>query len=170
MPRKARVPCVECGRLLPTYRDSAPADRRRCGPCIKAERENWEHGTRIGYRQRGCKCDECRAWAARSLTDYARKYRERTGKSLRRKYGPTTPPAKPISKIVRAAVYVRDGWICQLCFEPVDPDLHFNHRMSATLDHIECQSWALIPDNREENLRLAHRSCNSARHNRAEAA
>jgi hypothetical protein len=32
-----------------------------------------------------------------------------------------------------------------------------------SLDHIEPQSWALIPDHSPANLRLAHRWCNSVR-------
>lgn len=169
MPRKADVPCTVCGRLLPTYPDSAPPDRRRCGACIKAAAEPWEHGTRAGYRREGCRCDECRAWNTKAQTDYAREYRERTGTSLRRKYGREVRYEPPVPRPVRLAIYERDGWICQLCFEPVDPDLHFNHRMAATLDHIECQSWALVPDHRPENLRLAHRSCNSIRRDRESA-
>lgn len=26
---------------------------------------SWRHGTQYGYRRRGCRCDECRGWAAR---------------------------------------------------------------------------------------------------------
>lgn len=69
---------------------------------------------------------------------------------------------------VRAAIYERDRWICQLCNEPVDPNLPASHRWAATLDHIECQSWVLVPDNSPRNLRLAHRMCNSLRGDRAE--
>lgn len=86
MPRRADVPCTLCGRLLPTYRDSAPTHRRRCGQCIKAVSETWEHGTRAGYRREGCRCDECRAWNATTQAKYAADYRERTGVSLRAKY------------------------------------------------------------------------------------
>lgn len=68
-----------------------------------------------------------------------------------------------ISPRERQAIYERDGWICQLCDAPVDPDLPPSHRWAATLDHIECQSWALIPDHSPANLRLAHRMCNSMR-------
>lgn len=64
---------------------------------------------------------------------------------------------------VRQAIYVRDRWTCQLCMEPVDPDLPPSDVWAATLDHIECQSWALIPDHSPSNLRLAHRWCNSVR-------
>lgn len=86
MPRRGDVPCVRCGRLVPTYRDSAPPERRRCGRCVKADATPWQHGTRRGYRQRGCRCDDCRAWASRAQTEYARGYRARTGESLRTKY------------------------------------------------------------------------------------
>lgn len=86
MPRKADVPCIGCGKLLPTYRDSAPPGQRRCGDCVNAEFGPWRHGTRRGYRQNGCRCDECRAWASRAQTDYARGYRKRTGESLRTRY------------------------------------------------------------------------------------
>lgn len=61
---------------------------------------------------------------------------------------------------VRLSVYERDGWLCQLCGDPVDRVAHFQDPLAATLDHIECQSWVLIPDHSVRNLRTAHRSCN----------
>lgn len=64
---------------------------------------------------------------------------------------------------VRAAIYERDEWTCQLCLSPVDPDLPPLDNWAASLDHIECQAWALVPDHSPENLRLAHRWCNSKR-------
>ncbi len=33
------------------------------------------------------------------------------------------------------SIYERDGWICQLCNEPVDKALEFPNQMSASLDH-----------------------------------
>lgn len=94
--------------------------------------------------------------------------KERDGISLSRKRKSPTryywiAPAK------RTAIYDRDGWVCQLCFDPVDQSLDPNDRWAATLDHIECRSWTLVPDDRPENLRLAHRACNSARRDRAAA-
>ncbi len=68
-----------------------------------------------------------------------------------------------ISDVRRRAIYDRDGWACQLCMEPVDPTLDPSDMMSASLDHIECRSWVLIPDHTDRNLRLAHRLCNSIR-------
>lgn len=68
-----------------------------------------------------------------------------------------------VSDLTRQAIYKRDKNTCKLCNERVDTTLHYTHAMSATLDHIIPQSWMLIPDHSESNLRLAHRSCNSAR-------
>lgn len=65
--------------------------------------------------------------------------------------------------VVRLAIYERDGWTCQLCFDPVDPDLPPSDAWAATLDHIVCQSWTDEPDHSPSNLRLAHRWCNSVR-------
>ena len=69
----------------------------------------------------------------------------------------TIVPAK------RLAIYERDRWICQLCGDPVDRDLPPSDPWAATLDHVECQAWVLVPDHSPENLRLAHRWCNSVR-------
>lgn len=68
-----------------------------------------------------------------------------------------------VSPLVRAGIYERDSWTCQLCFNPVDPALRAPHVWSATLDHVIPQSHMLIPDHSPSNLRLAHLWCNSAR-------
>ena len=67
-----------------------------------------------------------------------------------------------IPAALRLSIYERDGWVCQLCDDPVDRDLHPSDPWAATLDHIECQSWG-EPDHSPNNLRLAHRWCNSVR-------
>lgn len=64
---------------------------------------------------------------------------------------------------VRLAIYERDSWMCQLCGDPVDSTLNPSDAWAATLDHIVCQSWTDEPDHSPENLRLAHRWCNSIR-------
>lgn len=68
-----------------------------------------------------------------------------------------------VSPKARLAIYERDGWICQLCADPVDPTLGPSDPWAATLDHVECQAWSLVPDHSPANLRLAHRWCNSVR-------
>lgn len=66
-----------------------------------------------------------------------------------------------ITKTMRQEIYERDGFVCQLCDGPVDLTLPWTDRWSATLDHIVPYSLG-GPDD-PENLRLAHRSCNSRR-------
>lgn len=68
-----------------------------------------------------------------------------------------------ISPLERQAIYERDGWVCQLCNRPVDPDLGHREPWSASLDHVVPQSLMLVPDHSAQNLRLSHRLCNSYR-------
>lgn len=70
-------------------------------------------------------------------------------------------PADFIARHRRLALYERDGWTCQLCSGPVDPSLHYTDDWSASLDHIIPRSRGGSHD--EDNLRLAHRWCNSVR-------
>jgi len=83
---------------------------------------------------------------------------------------PWSKESSKIPRSVRLAVYERDGWTCQLCGEPVDRAAHYLDPLSPTLDHIECRAWVLVPDHRPENLRLAHRICNSLRGDERHAA
>jgi len=139
MPRNPNTPCAVCGKMLwPTTKLRETSLGQICHPC---RRVTIKHGTQHAYDVKGCRCDVCRKARTASVQNIPLKVRE--------------------------FVYSRDGLVCQLCHEPVDTSLPSQHSMSATLDHIECQSWVLIPNNRVENLRLAHRSCNSRRGARA---
>lgn len=70
-----------------------------------------------------------------------------------------------ISKAARLAIYERDEWTCQLCFDPAPITPDYQDPWAPTLDHIICQSWTEEPDHSPRNLRLAHRWCNSMRGN-----
>ena len=144
--KRRRKPCYVCGE--PT--GWAGTDKR--APGAVKHNDCVAHGTAAGY-QGGCRCRPC----TDAKTDWMRDYWERN---------PDRKPGKWITQGERQAIYERDGWRCQLCGEDVDPGLSFPHPMSATLDHIECQSWALVPDHSAENLRLAHFLCNQKRGNR----
>lgn len=67
--------------------------------------------------------------------------------------------AKRIGPVRRLAVYERDGWVCQLCGDPVDRTLKGPDPMSKSLDHIVPLSW---PEgtHTEDNVQLAHLRCN----------
>jgi len=70
---------------------------------------------------------------------------------------------KWITSTRRLRLYERDNWTCQLCSEPVDRAADYLDDWAPTLDHIEPQSHALIPDHSDANLRTAHRWCNAVR-------
>lgn len=55
----------------------------------------------------------------------------------------------------------RDGWICQICFQPVDSSLKYPDRMSKSLDHIVLLSHG--GDHTYSNVRLTHLVCNLER-------
>ena len=80
----------------------------------------------------------------------------RRGNSSSTKYRSAYYRGSSIEKIAK-----RDNWICQLCFEPVDPNLKWPHPMYKTRDHIipKSKSGTLDPN----NLRLAHYRCNNKR-------
>lgn len=157
---RRKLACANCGGPVWYSRTTRPQGEAWCRECQRAQ-----HGTRRTYRA-GCRCDPCKERAAADQRRYAEAFRERTGQSIYKKFRKADGTYRWISAADREVVYERDGWVCQLCFDPVDRLLAPNDRWAATLDHIECRSWSLVPDDRPENLRLAHRSCNSARRDR----
>lgn len=66
-----------------------------------------------------------------------------------------------ISRADRLAIYERDDWTCGICREPVDQNAPPNSTWDATLDHVVPRSQGGADD--LDNLRLAHRWCNSVR-------
>lgn len=57
-----------------------------------------------------------------------------------------------------AAVFERDGWICGLCDEPVDPDIKWPDLLSVSLDHVVPLSAG--GSHSPDNAQCAHLSCN----------
>lgn len=142
-----RVPCAACGEPIHLGRGSRPAGEARCIDCSRSGCGTW------GAYRRGCRCIDCRRANAEATARYL-------------------PPAYKhhwISPADRFALYERDRWTCQICMKPVDLTVGPLHRLAPSLDHIEPQSLALIPNHHPSNLRTAHRGCNSARGNRIAA-
>lgn len=158
--RRNGIPCSICGEPTATMKAGALRAPTH-NTCARSR-----HGTVTSYK-RGCRCDECRAAAAAEQRRYAATVKERDGVSLSRKYRRKGSEDQFISRADRFAIYERDRWTCQLCHAPVDPNLGASDRMAATLDHIIPRSLATTPDHSPANLQLAHRSCNSAKNNRA---
>ena len=168
MPRRPDSLCAgSCGKLIWRGTTSLPESQATCRECRRAAQP---HGSVSRYKAQGCRCQVCKDGNAARMRAYAAAYRAKHGVSRYAEYRkPTTAKhGNSVRRSVRLAVYDRDGWVCQLCFEPVDPSLGPNTRFAASLDHIVCQSWGK-PDHSPENLRLVHRACNSRRNNRRNA-
>ena len=67
----------------------------------------------------------------------------------------------PVRPSIRRQVLERDGYICQLCSEPTEPDADPLSDWYPTVDHIVPRSKGGTHD--AKNLRCAHRWCNSVR-------
>jgi hypothetical protein len=59
-------------------------------------------------------------------------------------------------------IFERDGWICQICGEPVDQERRWPDPLSASIDHIKPISSGGL--HVAENVRLTHHSCNNKKH------
>lgn len=176
-PSKNRGCCVVCGGGMERRshsagvqaHDSCRSDSPLCGSVVKAFS--------------GCQCVLCgetrhrvkhlanaRQAAIKSLAASRRPCCVACGDPLSRISGSVAPLHKrckrsfiPDYQSKREFVLGRDSGMCQLCFEPVDLDAHWQSDWAATLDHVVPRS--LGGGHEVENLRLAHRWCNSVRRN-----
>lgn len=67
--------------------------------------------------------------------------------------------AQPSERYSAAEIFDRDGWICQICDQPVDPALKFPDKRSACIDHVR----PIIAGGNDlrSNVQCAHFGCNS---------
>lgn len=73
----------------------------------------------------------------------------------------------PYSKVSRAKVFNRDGWVCQLCGKSIDRVVRFPKPLSASLDHIVPLSHGPgTPGHVLDNCQAAHFGCNASKGNR----
>ena len=148
-----KIPCPTCGE---SYTPSRAKNAWGHRPCRLLK--PIPHGTYHGYRQLGCRCAECRE--ANRL--YNLEYRERRRQEGRPLVRQSVGPGRWwITQTARLALYERDAWTCQLCNEPIDVGAHYQSDWAASLDHIVPRSRGGSDD--PENLRTAHRWCNSIR-------
>lgn len=66
-----------------------------------------------------------------------------------------------LSWLDRMAIFARDGWVCQICLEPVDYSADSLSDWYPSVDHVVPRSRG--GSDEEQNLRTAHRWCNSVR-------
>ena len=142
----------------------APASRGRvycseaCGRAFKGSRLRRAKPHPGGAHVRHCTyCG--RAFTARAVTSRycGRACKNRATVNGRRRRLAAVD-ARPYSKV---AIFERDGWVCQLCDEPINRMALWPADDSATVDHI-------VPVSRggadaAENLQAAHWGCNRAK-------
>lgn len=167
-------------RRVARYRDDTKR-RRQCASCqvefLAVDGFHWgssycstlcrQRGAKVGCAHCGAtvfkasprpntSCDACQLKLRRM-----RWKRENAAK--RGRNGGTT-----VTRINRSEVFTQNGWICHLCWTPVDRSLKAPHPKSASLDHILPRS--LGGRHTRENVQLAHYGCNSRKRNRIDGA
>ena len=169
-PTPRRAECVDCGKTLRRCLSEIP----RCRACIVLERQRLaraETRRRSADRRLRLAAEGTSSqwtWVAGECAQCLLPF-VRHGQASRFCSSGCRRKARASWKIAtrdRIAIYERDGWVCQLCGDPVNRALMSTDPGSdwaPSLDHIEPQAWALIPDHSPTNLRLAHRWCNSVR-------
>lgn len=166
-----RTPCSDCGAIL---RGGGTSAIPRCQPCLlSAKYKTRRLARRLASATRkltkaasGVPANAQWPWVAGECAHCRQAFTRKGGPSpycSKICHRADRPKASWITRRARLAIYERDGWICQLCLDPVDPSLHYLDNKAATLDHIKCRAWTEEPDHSPENLRLAHRWCNSWR-------
>lgn len=108
-------------------------------------------------RNRHATAEQYRAWRIANAQRVLEKNHRRRARLLNAFVAPVDP----------AAIWERDGGICQLCSAPIDPLLEWPDRMSRTLDHVV--PLARGGTHEPANVQLAHAVCNSRKGDRAEA-
>lgn len=162
--------CTGCSKLMGKF--SGSSTEPWCKSCRSAGL-SIKHGTGYAYST-GCRCAECVAGKSLLSREAAARYRAKHGvnpntgtrRKFKDEYGfwPQAGSSEWIDPRMRLSLYERDNWTCHLCNSPVDSDAHWNENFAPSLDH-------LVPRSRGgtdniDNLKTAHRVCNSARGNR----
>ena len=165
---KTVVVCPVCGTAFERCRHQI----RFCSrACMRKHRNNqaYERNSRkFGAVKRPFICKWCgkefmpfygikkRAFCSKKCADRHASWQEHVKNRLQDK-------EKAKGNFSRRAVCERDGWICQICGQPVDENASWKDPLSATIDHIIPlskggeHSWG--------NVQCAHRRCNSLKGN-----
>lgn len=168
--RTRERPCEYCGKPF-----LSPNPRRRfCSRSCKDALRNAagieeRHAAKAAAPSRYCPTcgaqvpSSRRSHAAYCSEDCAKVARHTFEKARRRITGVGSDGA--IVSVNRFDVYDRDGWVCQLCGEPVDRAARFPDPFAPSLDHIVPVARGGSHD--ITNLQTAHVRCNVARGARA---
>jgi 5-methylcytosine-specific restriction endonuclease McrA len=179
--------CTKCGETkplseYPRLARSKDGHDYQCKACACARRKAYREANRAkvaAYRKQYRSTDEFRERDAKRIREWREANRDRKAaqnrsyrataegrakqKSSQTRYYRLLAGAKS-EPYTREEIFERDGWVCQLCGEPVDSKLFVPDPKSASLDHRVPLS--LGGDDTPSNVQLAHFGCNSAKCNR----
>ncbi|MBB1057848.1 HNH endonuclease [Dietzia sp. B19] len=156
--------CTGCGETKPItdyHRDSDKKDgyNPRCKACALARTKAYREANReaiLAHR----KNYHAEKWA----TDA--EYREQCYAAHRRRRRMLASAKQ--EPYTRELIFARDGWVCGICSESIDPRMRYQDDPStcATIDHIVPLSRG--GDDTPANVQAAHGSCNYRKCNRVE--
>lgn len=93
------------------------------------------------------------------IREARREYNRRTGVGTAATHRYHARRRKQATEIFpNVEIFDRDGWICQICEQSVDPGLRHPHPLSASLDHVVPVSKG--GEHSRSNTQLAHLCCN----------
>lgn len=165
----AVVVCPYCGSRYETRRIPPAGRLYSCKQreCIRARKSEYQKQWERKYKETHG------VWSARRFNENSERKRSRDRKRnaeipVRKRY-PAQFAAKDARRQARktigtveifdrADVFERDGWVCQLCGEPVDRNLKYPDLGSKSLDHILPLSKG--GEHSRANTQLTHLGCN----------
>lgn len=157
-------PCSKCGEVKPLsgyHRDAKTRDGHwaMCKVCVSVRDKAYYEANREG------RLGQVRAYyAERWATDPEYRARMNAAKTRRRRM---LANAKQ-EPYTRESIFQRDGWVCRICSESIDPTIRYTDDPGAcaTIDHVIPLSRG--GDDTPANVQAAHGSCNYGKCDRVE--
>lgn len=165
----ATLECPYCGSQYGARRRPVAGHLWSCksAECTRARKAEYQHKWELAYKA------EHGSWSTRRFAEDAEKKAARSRRRnaempVRQRY-PAQFAAKDARRRMRVAeatveefdpreVFERDGWICGVCGDLVDPSLKYPDPRSKSLDHVV--PIARGGTHSSENAQLAHLRCN----------
>lgn len=160
--RNTPRPCPECGE---TFKPSTARQKFCSRPCMMRNRNRRAAETNPPCTKPGCErvqrarglCNPHLKQADREAGTFKQEpWNERRRENYHRRLDQIH--ATKTGTINKLEVFERDGWICGICAEPVDPDREYPDRMSASMDHVV--PLALGGQHTWDNVQCSHLHCN----------
>jgi len=124
------------------------------------------HPDRVKASQEKWKADHPEEFRASQRRNDAYQYAKAPEKSADKKLARAARLAgRRVEKISRTKIFERDGWVCQICMEPIDRTLKKPDLMRASIDHIQPISKG--GHHTVDNVQASHLLCNLRKGNRS---